>query len=130
MHHDHQEGFGPSASTYLDLDHLEPLETAGAAPAGIEPQSETARVSARAVSNAKGSLMTDYQSPHGGEQVSADNKRFATLRAWLAIAGYRLTRTNETDGAVIYQASRWGMARMLDSLVDVESFAARVGATR
>ena len=60
-HHDRQAGCNTPAPPCLDLVRLAPLGTAGAAPAGLEPQSETARVSARAVSNSKGNVMTNYQ---------------------------------------------------------------------
>lgn len=57
-----------------------------------------------------------------------DDKRFATLRARLALAGWVLTRTSAADGPVVFFATRWNMPRELASLDAVESFADRVGA--
>ena len=55
---------------------------------------------------------------------SAKCKRFNTLRARLALAGWTLA----ADAAGALTAARWGMARDLDSLAAVEAFAAHVGA--
>lgn len=57
-----------------------------------------------------------------------DGKRFATLRARLALRGWALTRTNAADGPVVFFASRWDMPRELQSLDAVAEFADRVGA--
>lgn len=56
--------------------------------------------------------------------TSAKCKRFNTLRARVAMAGWTLA-ADET-GALT--ASRWGMARDLGSLAAAEAFAAQVGA--
>ena len=131
-HHAHQEGVNTPAPPCLDLARLEPLGTAGAAPAGLsDPTNDDAP--GDQAEGIKGQANTDNGdsvAAPADPQAIADRKRFSTLRARLALAGYGLTRTDASDGAVIYRASRWGMARMLDNLVDVESFAARVGATR
>ena len=68
----------------------------------------------------------DYEG--SGDQACTD-KRFKTLRARLAIVGYAVSQTRQPGGAMAYQASRWGMTRALDSLVEVEAFAVRVGVT-
>lgn len=52
------EGFGPFVNPSLEL----------AAPAGVAPQSETACVSAQAVSNTIGNSMTDYLPPSATQQ--------------------------------------------------------------
>ena len=101
-----------SAYRCFDPACLASLGAAGAAPDRIAPVGETAGAA------------------RNREQVSADQKRFVNQRALLALAGYALTRSNESDGGVTYFASRWGMVRALATLVDVASFAARVGATK
>ena len=66
-----------------------------------------------------------------GDQPGAiDCKRFASLRARLALAGWGLIRTDPSDGAPIYFATRWNMPRELADLAAVEAFADRVGAPR
>jgi len=58
-HHDaNNEGFGPFVNPSLEL----------AAPAGAAPESETARVTARAESNTKGPSMPNYLPPRPGQQ--------------------------------------------------------------
>jgi hypothetical protein len=49
-------------------------------------------------------------------------KRFATLQAHLALAGFSLTRA--ADG--YYVVARWNQARHLDTLEQVEQFHRRV----
>lgn len=55
-------------------------------------------------------------------------KRFATLRARMALRGWALTRTSAADGLMVFFATRWGMPRELASLDAVAAFADRVGA--
>ena len=130
-HHDHQEGFNAPAPPCLDLARLAPLGTAGAAPVHVDPECETARVASASRIEKQGTTDNrDSVAAPADQQAITDRKRFSILRARLAIAGYTLSRIDASDGAVIYQASRWGMTRMLDNLVDVESFAARVGVAR
>ena len=57
----------------------------------------------------------------------AQCKRFATLRAKLALAGHELIRTNEDDGPVRFYAGRWGCVRELRDVAAVHAFAAHVG---
>lgn len=52
--------------------------------------------------------------------------RFATLRARLMLAGWTLTRSDASDGPVIFYACRWNMPRELADLAAVEAFADRV----
>lgn len=66
----------------------------------------------------------------GGQPATCDEKRFSTLRAVLALAGWALTRTDASDGPATYSAARWNMARELASLDAVAEFADRVGVTR
>ena len=66
----------------------------------------------------------------GDQPGTTDCKRFATLRARLALAGWGLIRTDPSDGAPIYFATRWNMPRELADLSAVEAFADRVGAAR
>ena len=131
-HDDHHEGSGPSTSPCLDLARLDPLGIAGAAPAGLSnPTNEDAPGDqAEGIKGQAGTDKGDSVAASAYQQAITDRKHFSNLRAQLALAGYALSRIDASDGAVIYRASRWGMARMLDSLVEVESFAARVGATR
>jgi hypothetical protein len=60
-----------------------------------------------------------------GEQ---DDKRFATLRARLALAGWALSRIDAGDGLPVFLAVRWNMPRELADLAAVERFADLVGA--
>ncbi|RVT53963.1 hypothetical protein [Rubrivivax albus] len=53
--------------------------------------------------------------------VPPDNKAFETLRARAALAGYRLLRTDERDGQVMYLVERSGIVRALRTIEDVES---------
>ena len=68
--------------------------------------------------------------PAGDQPGATDCKRFATLRARLALAGWGLIRTDPSDGAPIYFATRWNMPRELADLAAVKAFADRVGAAR
>ena len=125
QHDASNEGHGPSA-------RLEPLGTAGAAPAGLtNPTNEDAPSDqAEGIKEQRKTDSRDCEAAPANRQSAADRRRFSILRAWLTMAGYALICIAASDGAVIYQASRWGMTRALVSLVEVEAFAARVGATR
>ena len=125
-------GFNTSVNPCLDLARLDPLGTAGAAPAGLsDPTNEDAPGDqAEGIKGQAGTDKEDSVAASANQQAITDRKRFSTLRAELALARYTLTRTDASDGAVTYQASRWGMTRALGSMVEVEAFAARVGATR
>ncbi len=58
---------------------------------------------------------------------STPEKSFATLAARFALAGHTLTRSNPTDGAVIYYASRWGYARAFNNLETAANFLTQIG---
>ena len=66
----------------------------------------------------------------GAQSGAYDCKRFATLRARLALSSWGLIRTDPSDGALVYFATRWNMPRELSDLAAVEAFADRVGAPR
>jgi hypothetical protein len=61
------------------------------------------------------------------EQITDNGKRFATLRAHLALKGYSLHRTAAGDGPVRFYVTRWGKARELRDLAAVTRFLAQVG---
>lgn len=61
------------------------------------------------------------------EQRADDDKRFATLRAHLALKGYSLHRTAAGDGPVCFYVTCWGMARELRDLAAVARFLDQVG---
>ena len=63
------------------------------------------------------------------EQIHADAKRFATLKAQFALVGHTLHQSGPGDGSgpVSYMAERWGMARYLPTLADAEQFLKQVG---
>ena len=61
------------------------------------------------------------------KQPADDGKRFATLRAHLALKGYSLSRTHGDDGPVCFYVNRWGMVRELRDIEAVRAFAVAVG---
>ena len=63
------------------------------------------------------------------EAVAAKN--FASLAARFALTGHTLHQSgpNDSPGPVSYMAERWGMARHLPALDDVEKFLLQVGGT-
>ncbi len=66
--------------------------------------------------------------PSTEQQGAADSKRFATLRARLALAGWTLSCASAADGPAVFLAIRWNMPRELASLDAVAKFADMVGA--
>jgi len=60
--------------------------------------------------------------------AASHGKRFATLRARAALAGFTLGVMTETDGLCFYLLSRWGMSRTLPDLAAVVVFLRQVGA--
>ena len=56
-----------------------------------------------------------------------DPKRFASLRAAAALAGYQIWRTDPADGAVRYFASRWNVVRDIGDIDQVAQFVYVVG---
>lgn len=63
------------------------------------------------------------------ERTADGGKRFATLRAHLALKGYSLHRTHADDGPVRFYVTRWGLVRELQDIAAVRAFAEQVGAT-
>ena len=63
------------------------------------------------------------------KQRDDDGKRFATMRALLALKGYSLSRTHGDDGPVCFYVTRWGLVRELRDIAAVRAFAELVGAT-
>jgi hypothetical protein len=61
---------------------------------------------------------------------SAETKRFATLRARCALAGWSLIEPRPAAQPAAFLATRWGMARSLPDLDAVEGFLERIGAGR
>lgn len=55
------------------------------------------------------------------------DKEFSRLRAQFALAGHQLHRSNPTDGAVQFYATRWGLSRSLATLEDAERFLQQIG---
>lgn len=67
-------------------------------------------------------------SPGAAPDQQGEAKRFATLRARLALAGWALSRTEPGKGPAVFLAVRWNMPRELADLAAVERFADLVGA--
>jgi hypothetical protein len=113
---------------------LAALGAAAAAPAELSPphKDEAHRLAGAAGFRDQGKADTpDCADSTAGDQPGAtDCKRFATFRARLALAGWALIRTEASDGARLYFATRWNMPRELADLAAVEAFADRVGAPR
>jgi hypothetical protein len=102
---------------------LAPLGTA-AAHAVVTPTSEKAPDAANVGGPAKSETQCLIF-----EQPTNDGKRFATLRAHLALKGYSLHRTAAGDGPVCFYVTRWGLVRELRDIAAVRAFAEQVGAT-
>lgn len=110
----------PELAHHHDAD-LAPLGTA-AARAVVTPTSGKAPDAV----NVGGPVQTETQCPIF-EQPAHDGKRFATLRAYLALKGYSLHRTAAGDGPVCFYITRWGMARELRDLAAVARFLDQAG---
>lgn len=137
MDHHHHNGpapglAAPERARVVPAD-LAPLGAPGAAAAGLNAphkdeapgwQAEGFRDQGKADSRD----CADYLA--GDQPGTTDCKRFATLRARLALAGWGLIRTVPSDGAPSYFATRWNMPRELADLAAVKAFADRVGAAR
>lgn len=110
----------------LELAHHDPADLAPlgttAAHAVVTPTSEKAPDAA----NVRGPAQTETQCLIF-EQPTDDGKRFATLRAHLALKGYSLSRTAASDGPVHFYITRWGMACELRNLAAVARFLVQVG---
>lgn len=113
---------GLAAPELAHNDHVDlPPLGAAAARAVVTPTSEKAPDAA----NVGGPVQTKTQCPIF-EQPNDDGKRFATLRAHLALKGYSLHRTAADDGPVCFYVTRWGMARELRDLAAVAQFLEQV----
>lgn len=81
--------------------------------------------------NKKPTGSANYPAGHTDSQSlpsDADTgKAFDTLAARYALAGNTLTQCVTPDGAVMYYAIRWGMARALPDLQAAASFLTRIG---
>lgn len=63
-----------------------------------------------------------------GQYLQDDDKRFVTLRAAAALAGFELLRTDPVDGQVRYLGSRWGVVREIGTTLHlVEGFVRVMG---
>ena len=132
-HNAHRAGLVAPERARVNPADLAPLGAPGAAPAGLSPphKDEAHRLAGAAGYRDQGKTDNpDCADDPAGDQPADDRKRFATLRARLALAGWGLIRTDATDGAPIYFATRWNMPRELVGLAAVESFADRVGAPK
>ncbi len=58
--------------------------------------------------------------------TAAADKEFSTLRAEAALRGHALHRSDPADGPVKYWATRWGVARDLQSIEDVRAFVRQI----
>lgn len=112
------EAPGLAAPELAHHDHVDlaPLGTA-AAHAVVAPTSEKAPDAA----SVGGPVQTETQRLIF-EQLTDEGKRFATLRAPLALKGYSLHRTAAGDGPVCFYVTRWGLARELHDLAAVAQF--------
>jgi len=57
-------------------------------------------------------------------------RRFATLAAQFALAGYSLIGRNSAEGAVAYYAMRWGYLKALPTLGAAHAFLMQIGGMR
>ena len=120
---DHGTVPGLAAPELAHHDHIDlaPLGTA-AAHTVVTPTSEKTPDAANVGGPAKSE--TQYLI---FEQTADDGKRFATLRAHLALKGYSLHRTAAGDGPVCFYVTRWGLVRELRDLAAVAQFLGQVG---
>ena len=122
-HHGAMPGLAASKLAHHDHVDLAPLGTA-AARALVTPTNEKAPDAA----NVEGPVQTETQC-HIFKEPDDDGKRFATMRALLALKGYSLSRTHGDDGPVCFHVNRWGMVRELRNIAAVRAFAQQVGAS-
>jgi len=122
-HHHGADAPGLAAPELARDDHIDlaPPGTA-AANAAVTPPSEKGPDAA----NVGGPVQTKTHFPIF-EQPADNGKRFARLRAHLALKGYSLSRTAASDGPVCFYVTRWGMVRELRDLAAVARFLDQVG---
>lgn len=121
QHHGTVPGLAAPELAHHDIADLAPLGTV-AAHAVVTPASEKAPDAA----NVGGPVQTETQCLIF-EQPIGDGKRFATLRAHLALKGYSLHRTAAGDGPVYFYVTRLGKAREPRDLAAVARFLDQVG---
>ena len=99
-----------------------------AAPGPVTPESDDARELGSSAGTKGAGTADSADSAQAQACVQADEgKRFATLRAHLALRGYTLTRTAPEDGPVRFYVARWAMVRELRDLDAVARFLEHVG---
>jgi hypothetical protein len=123
---DHSTVLGLAAPELTDQQPLDLVALLDATAAHAVVTSTSAPVPDEA--NVQGPAPTRLQSLES-KQPTGDDKRFATLRAHLALKGYSLHRTAANDGPVCFYVTHWGMARELTDAAAVRTFAEQVGAT-
>jgi hypothetical protein len=122
----HPHGADAPGLAAPELAHHDPVDLAplgtAASRAVVTPASEKAPDAA----NVGGPAETETQRLIF-EQPTDDGKRFATLRAHLALKGYSLHRTAAGDGPVYFYVTRLGKAREPRDLAAVARFLDQVG---
>lgn len=63
-------------------------------------------------------------------RTTAAKKEFSTLRALAAMRGHALHRSDPADGPVKYWATRWDMARDLQTIEEVRDFVRQIGGAK
>lgn len=120
---DHGSAPGPAAP---ELAHRHPFDLAplgtAATHAVVTPTFEKATDAA----NVGGPAETKAQCVIF-EQSTDDGKRFATLRALLALKSHVLSRTHADDGPARFYVNCWGMARELRNLAAVARLLDQLG---
>ena len=129
MRNPHHQGAAAPGLAAPELAHhpvvdLAPLGTAGAAPAGLSPPQKDESPELAGGGAIEGQGKADESDC---ADAAAQRKRFNTLRARLALAGWVLTDTPDSPHGA-FTVSRWAMARDLVDLAAVEAFSAQVGA--
>ena len=123
--HNHGHGPGmaaPEAALSLCAAGAASVVADAVAPAGLNAQKESAPATQAAQSR--------EQNEHRNFATGAGaGKAFLTLRALLALRGYRLSRTHGDDGPVCFHVTRWGMVSQLPDIAAIRVFAEQVGAT-
>ena len=90
------------------------------APAGLNPQKESAQV-ARTTQSREHNEQADFATGAGADMA------LHTPRAALALRGYGLRRSHSDDGSVVFCVNRWGMVRGLRNIAAVRAFAEQSG---
>jgi len=105
-------GAAGAAAAGLTVDHKDEARELGSG-AGFRGQSKADNVDCQCTAT----------------EAQREAKRFATLRARLALAGWALHRADATGGSPAYTATRWGRAtEPMSTLEGVARFADQVGA--